>query len=624
MLDECLSAADELHRTLARGWNTWDTRSVLRHVLLPAGLGVSLGFAAPDKLVWLNDAFFGSTTLARTAGTKLTSLDRQLPASDTLAVRPGLHAYDGSYTQLAVDLRGARFEVETAADGDDWCAVVRPLQDDPWPRALTVHAGPLWNRPGQVVRDGDRLSAQWPSGATTIHAIGTEFVDPNLPAPTPYLAVRLDRPVVVSAGRRVELAEAERMIAAARQRLVKTHEASGDLRDAHEAMQSCLAWNVIYEPRYCRVVCTVARDWNCHRGGYGVFGWDGFFMARMIGRDDPALGYATALEMFREMVDDSFVPNVAQGTGRRSLDRSQPPVGGAAVLALHEEHPDLSRLRAAWQPLLAWNRWWHRARRNAAGTISPGSNPAQPKVGDPAEFVQPDTAAGAVLETGLDNAPIYDGVPLDPATHLLLAEDVGLTSLYVADCEALAAIAGILHHDAEAAELNARAEEYRQALRALWCEERGIFLNRRLDNGEWSPVVGLTSFYPMLAGAATDQQVDRMLGGYLLNPEQFAGPWMIPTAARDDSSFTEQLYHRGRIWPPMNFLICLGLRRYAREERRAIVDRSVALLVENWRSSRVVGENYSAVDGTAGRGAHSHPLYGWGGLLGYLALIDQA
>jgi hypothetical protein len=39
ILDECVATADELHRTLAQGWNTWDTRSVLRHVLLPAGLG---------------------------------------------------------------------------------------------------------------------------------------------------------------------------------------------------------------------------------------------------------------------------------------------------------------------------------------------------------------------------------------------------------------------------------------------------------------------------------------------------------------------------------------------------------------------------------------------------------
>jgi hypothetical protein len=32
----------QLKQTLAAGWNTWDTRSVLRHVLLPEGVAVTL------------------------------------------------------------------------------------------------------------------------------------------------------------------------------------------------------------------------------------------------------------------------------------------------------------------------------------------------------------------------------------------------------------------------------------------------------------------------------------------------------------------------------------------------------------------------------------------------------
>ena len=34
----------ELKSQLARGWNTWNTRSVLSHVLLPEGFAVNLGF----------------------------------------------------------------------------------------------------------------------------------------------------------------------------------------------------------------------------------------------------------------------------------------------------------------------------------------------------------------------------------------------------------------------------------------------------------------------------------------------------------------------------------------------------------------------------------------------------
>jgi len=625
VFEDCNALLPGRHAALARGWNTWDTRSVLRHVLLPHGLGVSLGFAAPDKLVWLSDAFFGSTRLTRTAGTQLTSMDKALPTGDTVGIDAGPHAYDGSYTELTVNLRGARFRVETAAQGDDWCAVIRPLQDDPWPRALTVHAGMTWNRPGTVTRDGDdTLTAQLPSGAIAIHVDGEAHHDANLPAPSPYLAVKLNRAVAVSAGRRVDLAEAERVIAAARRRLERERARYNGLNDAHAAMQSGLAWNVIYEPRFERVICTVARDWNCIRGGYAVFCWDGFLMAWMIALDAPALGYATMLEMFREMVDGSFVPNIVQGTGRASRDRSQPPVGSLCVLAMHRIHEDLDALRAAWRPLLAWNRWWHAKRRNAAGTISPGSDPAAPRVGDPAEFVQPGTGAGAALESGLDNSPVYDNPPFDAQTHLMLVEDVGLTSLYVADCEALAQIAAALGHDAAAAELNARAEAYRETLRRLWCEEQGVFLNRRLDDGAWVDAMTLTSFYPMLAGAATPEQAARMVREQLANPDRFEGRWIIPASPRCDATFAEQLYLRGRIWPPFNFLVYLGLKRSGCDAMaRRVAENSVELLVSNWRAHGVVPENFSAVTGEGGRDAHTHPLHGWGGLLAMTALIEE-
>ena len=41
---------------LARGWNTWNTRSVLSHVLLPEGFAVNLAF---KQHYWLNEQYLG-------------------------------------------------------------------------------------------------------------------------------------------------------------------------------------------------------------------------------------------------------------------------------------------------------------------------------------------------------------------------------------------------------------------------------------------------------------------------------------------------------------------------------------------------------------------------------------
>lgn len=623
ILEKPMALAGTKHRVLARGWNTWDTRSVLHHVLLPEGLCLALGLAAPDKLVWLNDAFFGRREMGRTPGTKLTSTDKQLPLGNTVEVLPGPRSYDGSYTQLEVNLRGARFRIETAATGDHWVALVTPLQNDPWPRVLTVQASFLWNRPGAAERRNEHeLAARAGARHISIHADGVPVTDPNLPVASPYLALRLDQPVAISAGTRAGLAEVGRLVATARQHVELQHAARGPVGEAYGAMQASLAWNVIYEPKFDRVLCPVARDWNCIRGGYAVFCWDSFFTAWMISLENATLAQAVLLETFREMIDESFVSNVVQGTGRAARDRSQPPVAALCVLGMWKVAPDRETLAAVWPALLAWNRWWDRARRNAAGSLSLGSNPFAPRVGDPAEFVQPNTAAGAALEA-LDNSPMYDQAPFDPRTHLMLIEDVGLNSLYVTDCIALAELAKILGHEAEARELQGRSAWYAGKLQGLWVDPQGIYLNRRLDNGEWSRRHSPTSFYPLLAGAPTSKQAARLVQEHLLNPAEYAGEWMIPAAPRNDPAFAEQLYMRGRVWPPLNFLVYLGLHRYGETTaRKQVVEKSLALLVNNWRAYRTVAENFSAVDGSGGVGAHTHPLLTWGGLAALMGLIE--
>lgn len=51
----------------------------------------------------------------------------------------------------------------------------------------------------------------------------------------------------------------------------------------------------------------------------------------------------------------------------------------------------------------------------------------------------------AALESGLNKSPMYDGVAFDAEhTHLLRLADVGLMSLYIADCRALQRMASIL------------------------------------------------------------------------------------------------------------------------------------------------------------------------------------
>src|SRR6202012_1520176 len=127
----------------------------------------------------------------------------------------------------------------------------------------------------------------------------------------------------------------------------------------------------------------------------------------------------------------------------------------------------------------------------------------------------------------------------------------------------------------------------------LWDEKTGIFLNKRLDNGQISYRLSPTNFYPMLAKACTQQQADRMIKEHYYNPDEFYGKYVMPSIARNDSAFKDNDYWRGRIWGPMNFLVYLGMRNYNLNDARTdLVKRSGALLMKSWKADGAIYENY--------------------------------
>ncbi len=219
---------------------------------------------------------------------------------------------------------------------------------------------------------------------------------------------------------------------------------------------------------------------------------------------------------------------------------------------------------------------------------------------------------------------MYDGTVYNPQTHLLEYADVGMTSLYIADCDALAEIADTLAKPAEAKELRARAARYRAKLSTLWDEKTGIFLNKDLHTGQFNLRLSPTNFYPMLARAATPEQARTMIEKHLLNSDEFWGQWVIPSIARNDPAFHDQNYWRGRIWGPMNYLVYLGLLNYDDPAtRRDFAQKSYDLFLKEWREKGHVHENYNALTGTGDDVSSSDRFYHWGALLGYIEYLEQ-
>ncbi len=601
-----MSQYTEMQKKLAQGWNTWNTRSVLSHVLLPEGFAINLGVRDYVGRIYLKEALIG----------------RKGQREET--IRPGPHAYDGSYTELDISVSGIELRVQSAVEGDDQVILVTPRTFHKKPALLVVESGLLWNRPGSLSREGDVLVADFQNGRQ-VRVFGSKplQVDPYIAAQTPYLAMELDSAVGVSTGKNRSIAEIQAIIARNQAAHTQKAEAYGSLAEVYKAIQTVMAWDTIYEPEKDRVVSPVSRIWNVGWGGYVLFEWDNYFAAFMAAVDNKEIAYANAVEMTREITESGLVPNFASPYNLKSRDRSEPPVGALMVREIYRKYRDVWFLEEVFDDLLRWNRYWHE-HRNLGGLLCWGSDPYTPLTDTHFEIEGVNDLQGGAWESGLDNLPVYDEIPFDAVSHLMQMQDAGLNGLYVEDCEALADIAAVLAKPDEAQELRARAGQYREALKSLWVEAAGTFCNRRTDNGEYSPRLAPITFYPLLAGSATQEQAQRMMAEHFYNPEEFWGEWILPTIARNDPAYPDQNYWRGRIWGPMNFLVYLSLCKYdLPQARKDLSEKSKQLLLKEWLENGHVYENYDGDTGVGGNVKNADAFYHWGGLLGIITLMEE-
>lgn len=608
---------EQVQRRLAQGWNTWDVNSVTTQVLLPQGLALHVGLRH-------NSTEGGDASLSQIL------IGRLAPAAEV--VTPGPHAWDGSYSDLAIAWKGHAWRIQSAHAGEDLVLLVEPVAahektSSALAPSVVVSADFLWNRPGTVTSAPGRIEARFHE--TTVPIFCTCADRPSAasaalgaaPVSGPYFAADLIQPVGVSTGNPRSLDEIRQAIAQQREAYQSSLAAAGKNAPILDAIETTLGWDTIYEPEKERVVSPVSRVWSVNWGGYVIFDWDTFFAATMAGIGDKDLAYADALETLREETQQGFVPNYARAGNWKSADRSEPPVGAITVLGLYKQFHDRWFLEDAFPALLSWNRWWNE-HRSLDGFIVLGSDPGN----QPANLDDDSrgTWQGAVFESGLDNSPMYDGTFFNPESHKLEYADVGMTSLYIADCDALSEMARTLGKTSEAAELTERAGAYRKKLATLWSDRDGIFLNKDLHTGQTNTRLSPTNFYPLLAHAATPEQARTMIQKHLTNPAEFWGTWVIPSIARDDPAFKDQNYWRGRIWGPMNYLVYLGLLNYNDADvRKEFAEKSYALFLKEWKEHGHVHENYNAISGTGDDVSSSDRFYHWGALLGYVQYLEQ-
>lgn len=624
-----------VQKGLQTGWNTFNTHSVTAHVLMPEALEVRLNFARTESGV---EAPYLTSPIIGPKG----ALKEKVEA--------GPHALDGRYTEVKISWGPYVFRVQSAHANKDVVILVTPLNRPQTaaqhtadaPLSVIVTSSFLWGRSGHVLRDAvadsvdnsGQMVAHFNDKRLPIFVDGNRSTDPNYPVSGPFLAAYLDQPMAVSVGEQRSLAEVNAIIARERDAYLRvsglatspTEAAPTDEAIVREAIKRTIAWNMIYEPEKARVVVPVSRGWNISRGGYVLFPWDSFLAAKLINDQSKALAYANMLEILAGATDTGMVPQYVKARKRITYDRSNPPLASAIALEIYERHKEKWFLQDSFNRLLAWNRWWAKARviddYMTWGSIK-GLNPKD----NPIKVYGTGNKIGAMYESGLDNSPMYDDIAFDQNSGLLRVADVGLISLYIADCQALSKIARLLGRTGEAKELDQRAKKHARALSTLWDKETGIYRNKNMDTGVLSTRLSPTSFYPLLTGLATPKQADEMISRHLLNEKSFWGQQPLPSISRDDADFKDQDYWRGRIWPPMNYLVYQGLKNYdtplSLKARRELAKRSLAMWLHEWNKKGYSMENYSPLGFDADTVHNADTFYIWGALMGWIGIDAQ-
>lgn len=588
--------AKAMSKKLIQGWNTWNTRSVLSQVLLPESFTINLAIKDHSGNI-LEETLIGRDHYG--------SKER---------VIPGPHAYDGSYTELEFEWHNIKLRVQSASVNNELYLLVSPLnvaQGD----SLIITPRMLWNRKGEIKIDPQMIVGNTPTKNIKVYVNGN-----NKTIFSNAIHTSLEKNISVTSGNSKSVQYVESTIKTAKLKFETERLKFEKSSEVYNAMQTVLAWTTIYDPNNNRIINPVSRTFS---PDWVLFGWDTYFAAYMLSLNNKQLAYANAIAITKEITAKGFIPNNSQ-YGHKSEDRSEPQVGSIVVREIYRKYQEKWFLKEVYNELLSWNRW-RAANRDVDGYLVHGTDPYDYGNSKSRSATLSGKMKAAKWESGMDNSPMWDDATFDSLNHRMLMADVGLMSLYIADCHSLSEIADILGYTNDAKELTARAEKYSKKLETLWDDKFGLYLNKDLVTGKLSYRLTPTLFYPLLAKVPSLNQASRMMKEHFYNEKEFWGEFIMPSVARNDTAFNDNHYWRGRIWAPLNFLVYLGMRNYnLPDAKKDMVEKSKSLLLKTWISERHVCENYHAETGNGGEAnTWSDAFYHWGALLGFMDIMEK-
>jgi len=268
----------------------------------------------------------------------------------------------------------------------------------------------------------------------------------------------------------------------------------------------------------------------------GVYLWDSAFIAQIWRWWDRGV----AGDVLRSVValrDGDRLQHVVADFIQSAF--TQPPLIAWSLAALVEDGADNALAAELYPALTGYHGWLLKHRRLSDGLFA---------------WQHP-------YESGIDNSPRFSNRDESRFKVTTGTAAPDFSTYMVLQCEALAALARKVGHDADAAQFAKEADEIRAAMNArLWHEEDGCYYDRDHASGEWVRVRTIAALLPLWAGVPDEKKARRMLA-QIIDPQRFGTLIPFPSVARDERSYELDMW-RGPVWVNTAYGALLGLQRY--------------------------------------------------------------
>lgn len=315
-----------------------------------------------------------------------------------------------------------------------------------------------------------------------------------------------------------------------------------------------------------------------------MWDWDGFFMANhFISQDKPEYMQYWALNLIEGIDDEGYVSGCANTKGPRPIfgKFSMKPFLSQGVYFASEKLGDYTWIKDQYNDLK--------------------------KVLKYREKTQQDNKTGLFF---WDNA-MQSGADNNPAMNYFWKEDhrrflsCDASAWQYREYQAQAIIAKKLGYEKDANVYANKASNLKEAMNEiLWCPEDQVFYNVDNETGNYYKRVSYSSFVPLLAGIASQEQGKNMITKYLISSDHMKAAFGFRSLSKQDPDYNNKNIivpfsnWQGPVWPIANYIYSIGLKNYGFDtEVKWLASTLGQLLLDDINEWDSMHENYHADTG---------------------------